>query len=111
MDTKERWERCEVLAPKLGITKGQVFNFLSVLDERGLTEKILADDQDAIADALRIDRYGGPRRVTRTDWPEPRTALEAKAQDIKVMLWAISKIGDRERAQAAFDAVMRTLTE
>lgn len=111
MDMKERWQRCEALAPKLGLTKGQVFNFLSVLDERGLTDRILADDQEAIAEALGIDRYGRPKVVVRTEWPEPRTVLEAKAQDIQLMLWAVKKIGCKERAQKAFETVMKTLED
>lgn len=104
----ERWRRCEQIAVKLKITKSEVFNYLSVLDERGLSDRILADDVAAIQEALSIDRYGQPKR---SKYPEPRTALEAKAQDIQLMLWAIKKIGDKERAKVAFNQVMKTLAD
>lgn len=104
----ERWRRCEQIAVKLKITKSEVFNYLSVLDERGLSDRILADDAEAIHEALSIDRYGQPKK---NKYPEPRTALEAKAQDIQLMLWAIKKIGDKERARVAFNQVMKTLSD
>ncbi len=112
MDMKDRWSRCEQIAVKLKITKSEVFNFLSVLDERGLTDRILAGDEEAIREALSIDRYGQPiKKRTADRYPEPRTALEAKAQDIQIMLWAVKKIGDKERAKVAFQQVMRTLAD
>jgi hypothetical protein len=110
MSMKDRWKLCEMLAEKLTISKGEVYNFLSVLNERGLVQRILEGDEEAIAEARKLDRYGKQDR-NGDAFPIPQTALEAQANDLRLMLWAVNKIGDKERAKIAFDAVMKALKD
>lgn len=105
MNMKERWALCEQLASNMGMKKSEAFCILSELQDRGLVERIQANEPEAIQIAKELPRYG----KTETRFPPPRTAFEAVANDVQLMLWTVKKIGDPERAKAAFNSVMKAL--
>lgn len=108
MTMTERWAKCEQLAFILGMKKSEVFNCFSEIQDRGLVERIEAHEDEAIKIAQNIPRYGfQPKRGQRFE--PPKTAFEAVATDIQLMLWTIKKIGDPVRARTAFENVMKAL--
>lgn len=116
MGMKERWAYCGQLAEKIGIEKADVFNILSILNERHLSLRIYNGDAEAIAEAKLIHEhrtrpYASREREYREPPAPPQTAMEAMANDMRLILWAVTKIGDKDRAKAAFDAVMKSLKD
>lgn len=90
---KERWDLAKRLATKLGVTKGQAYNGLPILEEHQLVNRILNDDEDALHEASRLRWYG----------KEPANdSFSESVSHVQIMLWAIRKIGDLNRAKSAF---------
>jgi hypothetical protein len=98
--TKQRWQLAETLAEKLGVTKSDGFNLISVLTNHGLLDRVLNNDAEAIQAALKLDWFG-----------KPNPDLEAKASGIGVMIWAIRKCGSVEAARIAFNKAVKALAD
>jgi len=106
MTMTERWAKCEQLAVILGMKKSEVFNCLSEIQDRGLVERVEARDEEAIKIVQNLPRYG---YQPKQKYEPPKTAFEAIANDIQLMLWTVKKIGDPGRARTAFENVMKAL--
>ncbi len=93
-NTKARWGRARSVAEKLGIGVKAAWISLSDLEDNGLVEPIMAGIDDAID-------------LAKEHISEPRNRdFKAKAQDVKLMLWAFDKIGDIDRIKAAYAKAM-----
>lgn len=100
MHTKQRWQLAEQIAEKMGVTKSDGFNLVSVLTNHGLLDRVLNNDAEAIQAALKLDWFG-----------KPNPDLEAKANGVGIMIWAIRKCGSIEAAREAFNKAARALAD
>jgi len=105
MTSKQRWALCRKHAKKLEIQDGRVFQILHILEENELVAPLLEGSFTAIDAAKQIEASHMP------DNEPPQSSLEAKAGDIKLMLWSVGKIGCMKRAESAFNAVKAQLKD
>jgi len=73
-----------------------------------LVERIKAGDAEAIEAAKAMPRRARPQPESK--FASPQTELEAKSEDLRLMLWAVRKIGDLTRAEEAFKSVVLALS-
>ena len=109
MTAKERWILASQVGKAMGISKHIAFNGLSTLKKHDLIERILIGDKEAIETAKRLSwyDYNKPRQQDRKEDKQ----MQSRAADVKIMLWAIDKIGTLDGARRAFDAAMHALKE
>ncbi len=124
MTTKERWEIASELARILNISKFEGFVLSGTLNEMGLLERILIEeDAEAIKEALALDWFAKKRKFhfkrfvpEKPKVHKPRkveynseSPFEAKANEIQVMIWAIKKVGSIDRAKVVFESAIKAL--
>jgi hypothetical protein len=111
---KERWGVAEDVASKLGVRKDEVFNVLTEILAKGLLPRIQADEPDAIEEARQLTAKHYPPQTTsrpKKRFAAPTTPVEKMAQDLRLMLWTIGKIGSVGRAEIAFKHAAAALRE
>jgi hypothetical protein len=108
MTAKERWALAAQVGKAMGISKHIAFNGLPTLKEHDLIERILIGDKEAIEKAKRLSWYDY-NKPTKIQQPDEK--MQSRAADVKIMLWAIDKIGTLDGARRAFDAAMHALKE
>lgn len=97
---KQRWALAERIANALGVSKQEGFTLIPILTERGLLDRVLNGEPEALQAAGKLEWFG-----------KTNVTLEGKAQAIKIMLWAIGKCGTVEAARAAFEKAAKLLSD
>ncbi len=85
------------------------YNGLDQLEKAGLIEAILNNQEAAVQQALALRWYGYNGEIAE-ETPKQKK-LRQKASDVKLMLWAIDKIGDIELAKKAFNKAINFLED
>jgi hypothetical protein len=119
MTLKERWALCERISIILGARKDRVYSSLSTFQNENLVEPVLNNDPQAIQTAKEIiekiysfvDSAKTISTVVTTTvvHQPPQNEFESRANDHKIMLWAVTRIGDPIRALEAFEGVIKAL--
>lgn len=107
MTAKERWALAAQVGKAMGISKHIAFNGLTTLKEHDLIEGILIGNKETIETAKRLSWYDY-NKPTRED-RKTDESMQSRAGDVKIMLWAIDKIGTLDGARRAFKAAMYAL--
>lgn len=105
--SKKRWEMATKLAAILGYRKDFVFNKMSQFDINGILMGNRKAKSDATQILLRTAFPATPAKYepsNYTDRPKSEEDQCDKAMDeVKIMLWAIKKIGCPDEARKAFN--------
>ena len=94
---RARWDRARVVAEVLGIGVKVAWVNLKALEDAELVGPISEKIPEAIELAQEI--IVQPRNID----------FRAKAQDVKLILWAFDKIGDVERIKIAYAKAMTVI--
>lgn len=97
---KQRWALAERVGTAMGVSKQEGYTLIPMLNERGLLDRVLSGEAEALQLARQLEWFG-----------KTNVVLESKAQAIKIMLWAIGKCGTVEAARVAFDKAAKLLAD
>jgi hypothetical protein len=102
------------VAEAMGLKPHQVQSGVSKLKDAGILDLVITGDHRAVAEAHAMEWYGKKANESPTDSaPEPAphdaSPTKQKISDVKLMMWAVDKIGDLERAKTAFTKVCTLL--
>ncbi len=109
MTNNQRWGLADKVGKALKIPKHVAFPGISILEDAGILHDVIAGNQEAIVKAYTFSWYGFNGEPI--DESPKQKKLRNMAGDVKLMLWAIDKIGDIDLAKKAFDKALKALED